>query len=126
MEPSDPAIAEFLLGPDPSGLYRNLDLIHEYNNRWDADRLAKICNMYGAKEVAPPPPQPKPVPKPDAMVAPSRTNSNPTPASTDAKIWSPAEIKEFERLDRMGHYAPEVSEAMWADLMLAGSQGRIR
>lgn len=119
--PSDPKIAQFLMSPDPSGLYRNLDLIHEYNNRWDGERLATLCNMYGAETKKVPPTQ-----RPDAMLAPSRVKSQPIHQPEEKKIWTMTEFHQFQRDAHNGVYDDATKEALWTDIQTALAEGRIR
>lgn len=122
--PSDPKIAAFLTAPDPSGLYTNAELIHNYNNNWDADKLAIVFNMY---EAAKPKVQSKQnTQDQNAMIAPSKNNVHSSPNISDARIWTKEAQEQFVRDDRAGKYSSEESLAMWNDLMLAPSQGRMR
>ncbi len=121
----DPKFMEFLQQPDPSGLYTYGDLAQAYNNNWDADRLAKIFNMY-AEAQAPPARPSKPNPAKEAMVAPSRNTNHTVPQSTNKQIWTSDSIKQFQIKDRRGDFSPEESKAMWDDLLSAPSENRIR
>lgn len=121
----DPNFIEFLKQPDPSGLYTYADLVQAYNDNWDADRLGKVFNSYFEKNAPTPKEERQPNPAQQAMVAPSRQNISP-PVMNNARIWTQDSIKEFEAKDRAGKYSPEESQAMWDDLLLAATQGRIR
>lgn len=125
---NDPNFIEFLKQPDPSGLYTMGQLAEMYNNAWDADKLISIFRLYHESS-APPAPQSKQQrtpPQKEAMVAPSRTNTHTAPNTESKPIWTQDMIKEFQVLDRQGRYEPEVSKAMWDDLLLAMSEGRLR
>lgn len=121
----DPKFIEYLQKPDPSGLYTYGELVQMYNDQWDADKLAIVINGYlGIKKAK------KDVIKPnaerDALVAPNRSAHTVTPNAEDKKIWTKDSIKEFERQDRRNKYTPEDSQNLWADLLSAASEGRIR
>jgi hypothetical protein len=127
-EGKDPKFIEYLQKPDPSGLYTYGDLVQMYNDAWDADKLAIVINGYletnkpvVKKEVVI-----KPNPERDALIAPSRSTTISTPNVEDKQIWTKASIKEFERLDRQNKYTPEDSQKLWADLLTAAGEGRIR
>ena len=119
-EPSDPAIAAFLNSPDPSGLYTNLELLDMYNERFDADKFAKVCNLYTT------PAAPKPNPSRDALLAPSRVNNQPVPQGAEAKLWTMPEIEQFQRDKRAEKYSPEQADAIWLDIQKALAENRIR
>lgn len=122
---SDPKFGEFLTQPDPTGLYTYGDLLKVYSENWDKQKMSTLFNLYlnqnKVPEVAP-----QQNPAREALVAPSRTPSNPTPNVNDAKIWSIAEVEEFKRNDREGKYSTEDSKLLWDDLLQAASQNRIR
>lgn len=120
LEPSDPKIAEFLAKPDPSGLYTNYDLLVKYNEVWDADRFATVCNMYGAVKA------PLRNPSQDALLAPSRTNNQPNMVPVDKKIWTIQEFEQMQRDDRAGKLDPAEADALWADATAAFGEGRFR
>lgn len=126
-EGKDPKFIEFLNQPDPSGLYTYGDLVQQYNNNWDADRLAKVFNTYLDSKQPPKQPKPEqPNPAKQAMVAPSRSTQHTAPKTTDKIIWTKDAIKDFEKNDRMGKYNPEQSKAMWEDLLSAVAENRVR
>jgi len=126
-EGNDPKFIEFLQSPDPSGLYTYGDLVQQYNNNWDADRLSKVFNLYiDASHPAKPAKQEAPNPAKTAMVAPSRNTQHATPAASDKLTWTGETIKEFQMNDRRGKYTPEVSKQMWDDLLSAMAENRIR
>lgn len=119
-EPSDPAIAEFLQSSDPSGLYTNLDLLDMYNEKFDSDRFAKVCNLYETPKAAPT------NPSRDALLAPSRVTRQEAPASTEAKDWTMQEIAQFQADKRNEKYTEEQSAAIWEDIQKALAENRIR
>lgn len=125
-EGKDPKFIEFLNQPDPSGLYTYGDLVQQYNNNWDADRLAKVFNTYLESKPQPKPKPEQPNPAKQAMVAPNRSTQHTAPKTTDKIIWTKDAIKEFEKNDRMGRYNPEQSKAMWEDLLSAVAENRVR
>lgn len=126
-EGKDPKFIEFLNQPDPSGLYTYGDLVQQYNNNWDADRLAKVFNIYLDSKQPPKQPKPeRPNPVKQAMVAPSRSTQHTAPKTTEKIIWTKDAIKDFEKNDRMGKYSPEQSKAMWEDLLSAVAENRVR
>jgi hypothetical protein len=98
-------------------------LIHAYNNNFDADRFAKVCNMFD-------PPKPQAPPQRnmqrEAMVAPSRVKAQPVPQAEDKKIWTMKEFSEFQANARNDKYDPETKAALWADVQNALVEGRIR
>ena len=120
MEPSDPAIAAFLNSPDPSGLYTNLELLNMYNENFDSERFAKVCNLYTK------PAAPMSNPAKDALLAPSRSNNQPVPQATDPKLWTMPEIEQFQRDKRADKYSPEQADAIWLDIQKALAENRIR
>jgi len=131
MSGEDETFLEFLQTPDPSGLYTYGELIKLYNDNWDADKLATVLNTYmgadggtGDEEAVKKSATKKA--KKDTTVAPNRKKHSSTPEANDARIWTQADIKQFEKDDRMNKYDDEESKAMWRDLMAAGIEGRIR
>lgn len=132
--------AEFLASPDPSGLYTMGDLVSLYNQNWDSEKLAKVFNMYlETQESADPQTEAKQVPAQptkaqlaaqaarDALIAPSRQNTpSETPPKEEKRIWTQATINEFKTSDRKGAFSAEDSKALWDDLLLAMSEGRIK
>jgi hypothetical protein len=120
-EPSNPAIAAFLDSPDPSGLYTNLQLLDAYNDKWDADRFATLCNMFGEQKPT------RPSPADISRIAPTRVRTNTVPAVDGAKkIWSMSEISGFQRDKLAGKYSPEQATEIWADIHAAMNENRIR
>jgi hypothetical protein len=123
-EGKDPKFLEYLQQPDPSGLYTYGDLVQMYNDAWDADKLAVVINGYlGTKKIVK---KEKVNHEREAMVAPSRSSASSSPNIEDKQIWNKDRIKEFEREDRQGKYSTEDSQKLWADLLTAASEGRIR
>jgi hypothetical protein len=121
----DPKFIEYLQKPDPSGLYTYGDLVQMYNDAWDADKLAVVINGYlGTKKETKK--EPKPNAERDALVAPSRSAHTPILNAEDKVIWTKESIKQFERDDRQNKYSPEESQKLWADLLSAASENRIR
>jgi len=124
-EGKDKGFVKFLEQPDPSGLYTNGELLGMYNERWDADKMVKLFNLYKGDKA--PTKQKESLSKEqEAMIAPSRSKTNAEPASKEKKIWTQDSMKEFEQKDRQGKYSDEESQAMWADLLAAANEGRIR
>jgi hypothetical protein len=126
---TNPKFVEFLQSTDPSGLYTYADLVKLYNDNWDADKLATVFKTFLGEPVVKDEPvvvPPKPNAVKDALIAPSRQADNPQPTSSDKKIWTQADIGEFQRRDRQGDYSEEVSKALWDDLLAAMSDGRIK
>lgn len=126
------ASAQFLSSPDPSGLYTMAELIDAYSENWDAEKLVKLLN-YHFEATAPKvekepevPVQRKPNPAKEALVAPSRQTPHNTPEVNDKRIWTRETMAEFQRLDRQNKYSPEESQALWADLLAAAGENRIR
>jgi hypothetical protein len=123
LEPSNERVAAYLESADPSGLYTNYELIQAYNNEWDADRMAIVCNMYSA-------------PKPqrevrnfqrEAMVAPSRVRTQPSMQSAPEKrMWTMKEFQQFQVDARNDKYDDATKAEIWADVQSAISEGRIR
>lgn len=123
-EGKDPKFLDFLKEPDPSGLYNYGDLVNMYNENWDADRLAKVFNTYLATTKTT---QTKvPNPQKDALIAPSRNNTQPTPNTDGKRIWTQDSFSKFQKDDRMGKYSAEESAALWDDLTSAPAEGRMR
>jgi hypothetical protein len=125
LEVSDHKIANFLLDKDPSGLYRNFDLLYAYEKEWDADKFVKVCNMY-----LPPGTKVDPIPvdvQREAMIAPARSRTaDPVPPSSDKKIWTMSEFKQFTADVRAGRVDEATKDALWLDVQTALAEGRIR
>lgn len=120
----DKGFQKFLEKPDPSGLYTYGELIDMYNEKWNADKLAKVFNTYleGKNKVKNADVAPK-----ETLVAPSKSNrSANTPTQNDKKIWTIKEINEFQAADRRGEYSPEDSQKLWNDLLAAPGENRVR
>lgn len=123
---ADEKFMQFVNSPDPSGLYTYGQLLEAYNNEWDGEKLAKVLNLYFGVEPQKSQQEQSPSPQQSAMIAPSRQTNVPTPQANDSRIWTRADIAEFQKLDRMGKLTPEESKALWDDLLIAPSQNRIR
>lgn len=126
LPPTDPKAAEFFATPDPSGLYTYGELLSMYNDKWDVDKIATIFNIYLGNNATSKPQRTQSNPVTEALIAPSRTSTQTQPTSQDKRIWTHTAIEEFKRQDRIGKYEPDVSEAMWNDLLLAANENRIR
>lgn len=129
-EGKDPKFTEFLNKPDPSGLYTYAELLQQYNSKWDADRMAKVFNLY-FKETAPVETvttikETKSRPDKDAMIAPSRTTTQSTPSSDEKIVWTKEKLAEFQKLDRAGKYSKEESQKLWNDLLAAPAENRFK
>lgn len=125
-EGKDKGFQSYLKQPDPSGLYTNGELLELYNNAWDADKMVKLFKLY-KNETVPNTKQKESLTRDkEAMIAPSRSKTTPEPTSKEKKVWTNASMKEFEQADRLGKYSDEESQAMWADLLAAANEGRIR
>ena len=124
----DTGFEDFKKQEDPSGLYTYGELLDLYNDKWQADKMAKIFNTYLGVGKTPEPviPPKQTNPEKDALVAPNRSTTHVSPNVDEARIWTRDAIKEFEKADRAGKYSPEESKAMWDDLILAPAQNRIR
>jgi len=118
-DPEDPAIAEFLNSSDPSGLYTNLQLLDMYNEKFDAERFAKVCNLYET------PKAPAANPSRDALLAPSRVTRQAAPVSTEAKNWSMRDIQQFQSDRRNDKYSDDQADAIWIDIQKALAENRI-
>ena len=125
-ESEDPKFVEFLGKEDPTGLYTYGQLVDTCNKNWDADRLGKILNLYFDNSQASIPTHKPPRPDKTAMVAPNRTTSHSVPNTSDKRIWTQDTMKEFQNKDMKNQYTPEESQSLWADLLAAASEGRIR
>ena len=126
-EGKDQKFIEFLQKPDPSGLYTYGELVQLYNDNWEADKLATIFNNYfEASTTNKQQKRNTPNPQQDALIAPNRQNSQPTPKLEQGKIWTQQDIADFERLDRQGKFTADESKAMWDDLLNAMATNRIR
>jgi len=118
----DPGFLEFAKQSDPSGLYTYGDLLAAYNDRWEADKMAQVFNLYldSAKQ------NKQKTAERNAQIAPSRTVTPSTPAPDQKQVWTKETIEEFKRADRQGKYDSETSMAMWNDLLAAVNENRIR
>jgi hypothetical protein len=117
----DPKFIKFLEKTDPSGLYTYGDLLTEYNNNWDHEKMAKVFNIFyegNPKKEAPP--------QKDAIVAPSRKTEHSVPTGGDKIIWTEESMQQFYKDDRARKIPAEESAKLWEDLMLAASEGRIK
>jgi len=122
MDGSNPKFVEFLGEADPSGLFTYGELVQEFSNRWDSDKLAKVFKTFLERET----PVKAPTAKPDALIAPSRsTNTNP-PVETDKILWTKESIKQFQKDDMSGKLSAEESKRLWDDLLLAPGEDRIK
>jgi hypothetical protein len=120
LEPSDPRVAEFLTRPDPSGLYTNYQLLVEYDKAWDADRFATLCNMYEQQ------PAQRRNPSREAMLAPSRSNNQPSSTNQEKRIWTMHEFEQMQRDERAGKLDEQTAAALWQDATAALQEGRFR
>lgn len=120
-EGKDKGFVKFLSQKDPMGLNTYGTYLTKFNEEWDADGMAKIFNIY--KESKSKPSLSK---EQEAMIAPSRAKATSTPASNDKRIWTTDTIKQFEIEDRQGKYSDEDSQKLWADLLSAPQEGRVR
>lgn len=129
---NDPDFMAYLDQPDPTGLMTLRELANTWNEEWNGEKLVKLFNNYfEAKAPATPVKEPvaqTPVADPTAMIAPTRNTPHTTPAEADSesRIWTQDMIREFERNDRQNKYDKETSEKLWADLLSAPSQNRVR
>lgn len=134
MQGEDEGFIEFLQQPDPSGLYTYGELIKMYNDNWDADKLALVLNTYmgangksGDEETEKAAIKKTRSDKQKTTVAPNRKKPASAVTDNEPRIWTQADIKQFEKDERKGNvYDAETSKAMWRDLMAAGMEGRIR
>jgi hypothetical protein len=126
--PINQEFVDFLDTTDPQGLYTYGELLAKANSEWDVARVAKIFNIFdGVVPPAPAAPVVTPVnPARQALVAPSRTTTQPVPQTTEPHMWDQAEITKFQLDDRNGRFSEEVSQAKWADLLAALAENRIR
>lgn len=128
--PIDPLFVEFLDKKDPAGLYTYGDILVDANSKWDADKMARVFQLYTESKQQPTQPTPTAPAQPSQaeqdLVAPSRATTQPTPNSDSARIWTPADIQRFQNEDRRGVYDDATSQALWNDLLAASREGRIR
>jgi hypothetical protein len=120
----DKGFIKFLGQKDPMGLNTYGEYLTRFNNDWDAEGMTKIFNIY--KENKPTKKSNDLSKEQEAMIAPSRTKSTNTPTAGEKTIWTEETMKQFESDDRNGKYSDEESQAKWADLLAAASEGRIR
>jgi hypothetical protein len=120
LEPSDPRIADFLAKPDPSGLYTNYELLMAYDEKWDADKFATICNMYNQ------PPAQRRNPGREALISPSRSNSQPSLTPENKRVWTMQEFEQMQRDERAGKLDENEAAVLWADATAALQEGRFR
>jgi hypothetical protein len=121
-EGKDSAFGEFLETTDPTGLYTYGDLANHYVENWDADRLVTLFNLYKQGNTPQPVVQKEPSPQKTSMIAPSRTTSQPTPNIGEKRIWTQADVEDFQRRDRKG----QADQTEWNDLLQALAENRIR
>lgn len=124
-EGKDKGFTKFLQTKDPLGLQTYEEYLLQFNEKWDADGMAKIFNAYleskgSSKDKS------SLSKEQEAMVAPSRTKPTAVPTDKGKRIWTRDSISEFERDSRKGKYSDAEDQAMWADLLAAASEGRIR
>jgi hypothetical protein len=127
----DPEFKEFLNQTDPSGLYTYQELITMYNTKWDAEKLAKVFNIYleqknQTKEKQNQSRSSKELRVPDNLTNPSRSTSASTPQDKSKKIWSESDIAKFMHEERTGKYSAEEAEKIWDDILSAPMEGRVR
>jgi hypothetical protein len=121
-EGKDKGFQKFLQQKDPMGLSTYETYLNKFNDEWDADGMAKIFNLYNETKTK----KSSRSAEQDAMIAPSRTKANTSPSSNEKRIWTEETMKAFEIDDRKGKYSDEDSQALWADLLAAANEGRIR
>ena len=128
--PNNPKFIQFLEQTDPNGFYTYGEILMQANENRDVNKMAKVFNLFDSsvaqQQVAPPVVPPQAPQSQQAIVAPSRSTVQPTPAANDAKIWTMAEFNQFQVDDRMGKFDAATSEALWNDALAAVSQGRMR
>jgi hypothetical protein len=129
-EGKDPEFKAFLETKEPNGFFTYKELAKRANEAWDSDMFAAVFNAYlETQNKAQDPPARKKTAKEDsreaARVQPKRNAVASEPDGTEPKIWTQAEIRQFQEDDRRGKIAKDVSEALWADLLSAPSQNRI-
>lgn len=122
-EGKDKGFQKFLQQKDPMGLNTYEQYLNKFNENWDADGMAKIFNLYNEQKQAKKPSTSK---EQEAMIAPPRQKAAEVPTSKEKRFWTAETIKEFEVADRQGKYTDEQSQALWADLLAAANEGRIR
>lgn len=121
-EGKDKGFQKFLQQTDPMGLNTYETYLNQFNDNWDADGMSKIFNIYlESKKTKPDTSKEK-----DAMIAPSRNKTAQPTTDSGKQIWTAESIKQFEVDDRRGKYTDAESQALWADLLAAPSEGRIR
>lgn len=122
----DEGFKEFLATKEPNGFFTYGEVAKLANDNWDADKLALVFNAYLAGQ--------KPVEKKtnkanertnQQRVTPKRNKVASEPDGSEPMIWTQADIREFQKLDRMGKIPKEEAEAKWNDLLRAPSENRI-
>ena len=129
----DQGFIDFLDQKEPNGFFTYREVAKKANDSWDADTLSKVFNTYLAslnQKSEPNTPKSSSREKVNEKaqqerVAPNRKKVAQVPAENEARIWTQADIKEFQEKDRKGKYSKEESEALWHDFLRAPSEGRI-
>lgn len=127
----DEGFMAFLDTKEPNGFFTYREVAKKANDTWDADTLSKVFNTYLASQK--PPEKVKQDKGKEKVadkvnqdrVAPSRKKVADEPSDGEARIWTQADIKEFQEKDRKGKYSEEESQALWEDFLRAPSEGRI-
>lgn len=125
----DPLFVAFLDTQEPNGLFTYRELAKHASDNWNADILAKVFNTYleKYKPAKPTPPVVPEVPnkQQQSRVAPERKPVVAEPVANEAKIWTQADIRQFQDDDRKGKIPKEESEALWNDLLRAPAENRV-
>jgi hypothetical protein len=118
----DQQFIDFLDQKEPNGFFTYREVVQKANDSWDAEAMSKVFNTYLASQA---PPEKKVVEPTPQDVAPERKAVQGEPDSGEGRIWTQADISEFQTKDRQGKYSDEESQALWADFLKAPSEGRI-
>mgnify|MGYP005844839585 CR=1 FL=1 len=122
----DENFLEFLDKPDPSGMFTYGEVFAKASNDWNSDRIAKVVDKFFEEQAPASEKKDKARKEKEALIAPPRKTRSKAPEGNEKKIWTQDDMKQFEKDDRQGKYSQEESMALWNDLLLAPSEGRIR
>lgn len=122
----DEGFRAFLATKEPNGFFTYGEVAKRANDNWDADVLSKIFNTYLQHQ--------RPTEKVSSQVkertkqervTPRRNKVATEPEGNEARIWTQADIRQFQEDDRRGKIPQDQSKVLWDDLLRAPAENRI-
>jgi hypothetical protein len=123
----DPLFTQFVLTSIPGTPYTYDDMLKAHHKAGKADKVAEIFNLFKKSiETA----VPGADPAKEVVTEPTRTGGGAPPPQPkpQKRIYTEAQIEEFDRLDKAGKLkgTPEEIQAVKDDILDAYAQGRVR